>query len=101
MSDPINESLQAIREDQREIRQSLSEMSKALSKLAVVEERILNTQQSLGRAYNTIEDHEERITALEKTEPEQARVAQWAHHAVWAAACFATGLIVHKLGLLV
>ena len=99
MSDQILDSLNAIREDQREMRQSLSEVAKAMTRIAVVEERQSNTQLSVARAFKAIENHEGRLDSLEKAEPEQKKAAKYVHHAVWAAACAAVYFVAKQAGL--
>lgn len=100
MSDEILASLAAIRDDQREMRQSLTEVARAMTRLAVVEERQANSQGSIARAFKAIESHENRIDALEKSEPDQKRAAKYVHHAVWAAACAAAAFVAHNVGLM-
>lgn len=99
MSDFLANSIQAIRDDQREMRESLKQVAEAMTRLAVIEERVAHSQSSIARAFRGIEDHEERIDRLEKSEPEQRKIAKWVNHAVWAGACAAAAFIAHRVGL--
>lgn len=57
--------LDSIINDMGELKTSVKELTKAVTRLAVVEERQSNTADSLGRAFKEIEKHDARIKTLE------------------------------------
>lgn len=79
---------------------TLDKVADAVSRLAVVEERQQQTTATLNRVFKCLDDHDQRIDALEKHEPEQKRVAQWVNAAVWALASAAAMFIAQRVGLL-
>ena len=58
-------------DDVAEIKQSLKELTFAVNRLAIIEERQANTADSLGRAFKELEKHDTRIKELELAEPIQ------------------------------
>lgn len=84
----------------------MDRLTKAVTQLAVVEERQTHAQQAQERLFKA---HDEmradikasalRITELEKSEPAQSRAAEWVDRAVWAAASAAVMMAAAKAGL--
>lgn len=78
MSEPSNlemalsaQKLDAIIGDVGEIKQSLKELTQAVNRLALVEERLANTTDALDRAFKEIEKQDHRIKTLEQAQPIQ------------------------------
>ena len=89
-----------------EIRNVLRDLTAAINKLALVEERQNNAAAAQERAFKVLERLESKIDALESrvvtleiAEPEQQRVSKWVLTAVWAAAALAVTLRLAKLGV--
>lgn len=57
--------------DMGEVKDSIKELTRAVSRMALVEERQANTADSLGRAFKELEKHDARIKSLELAEPIQ------------------------------
>lgn len=96
-----------IKNGMNEFREGMKELSAAVLKLALVEERQTQSMRAMDRAFILLEKLTERVDAvaarvgeLEKAEPEQARVAEWVNRAVWAAAAAACAALAAKLGLM-
>lgn len=105
--DAFREQIKYIHSDLAEVKTAIKEMASAMSKLALVEERQLQSSASISRAFNEIdglgkkiEAISERVTELEKREPTQIKAAEWVERAVWAAAAGMCMLAASKIGLL-
>lgn len=84
----------------------MDRLTKAVTQLAVVEERQTHAQQAQERLFKAhdemradIKANALRITELEKSEPAQSRAAEWVDRAVWAAASAAVMMAAAKAGL--
>lgn len=94
-------------QDVTELRSVLRDLTQAINKLALVEERQHQVTAAQERAFKVlekieakIEQIEGRVVALEIAEPEQKRAAGWVTAAVWAAAGLAVTLVLGKMGML-
>lgn len=92
--------LSALQSDMGEIKSSMKDMATAVTKLALIEERQVHSQQSLERAFKALEKHDIRITALEKVASTATRTSAWVDRAVWACVAFSATLVAHKMGIL-
>lgn len=63
--------LDALISDVGELKVSMKELTKAVNRLALIEERQANTSDSLSRAFKEIEKHDGRIKTLEHDRPIQ------------------------------
>ncbi len=89
------------------MRDSMKEMSVAVTKLVQMEERQLNLNQSYERLNATLEKMsnkseklEERVDALEREQPLTKQVTKWVIAAVWAIAASAGTFVAKSVGLL-
>lgn len=118
----IADRINSLHEDVGEIRESLKdsmkEMSSALTKLVQIEERQVFTNQAIERALkvsekahtriDNCEDEvekkfdalEARVDTLEKAAPMQGQVTKWVMGAVWAAAGLGAMYVCKMLGIL-
>lgn len=118
----IADRINSLHEDVGEIRESLKdsmkEMSGALTKLVQIEERQVFTNQAIERAlkisekaHTRIDDCEDevgkkfdaleaRVDTLEKAAPMQGQVTKWVMAAVWGAAGLGAMYICKMLGIL-
>ncbi len=84
---------------QEETRDTLREVAAAINKLAVIEERQQVASSAIERLAAEQKRIDERLRALEISEPMQAQTAEWVKNAVWAAASAAAMFAAGKLGL--
>jgi response regulator RpfG family c-di-GMP phosphodiesterase len=91
--------LDRMEKTQDETRATLREVATALNKLAVIEERQQATSTAIERMAAEQKRIDERLRALEISEPMQAQTAEWVKNAVWAAASAAAMFAAGKLGL--
>lgn len=98
--------LEALHGDVGEIKSALSEMSKAITKLALVEQQQGQITSSLERAFRAIGKVEDRITALEertasleKLQPQHSETAKWVDRALVALAGAGAVLFAKTIGI--
>lgn len=99
--------MKALQGDLIEVKTAIKDVARALTKLALVEERQAQSAVAMERAFNAIDKLDkkldsmgERVLELEKREPTQTRTTEWVDRAVWAAAAGMVMLAASKLGLL-
>lgn len=76
--------LQSLHDDVSDIKGALSELTRAINKLAIIEERQAVTSQSVERAFMAISKLESRLLELEKIAPENHRIGAWVDRSVMA-----------------
>lgn len=96
----------AMHADVGEMRSALRELTSAISKLALFEERQSHFSLAQERLFKLCEKQDEhieelanRLRELEVSEPEQKRVSGWVMAAVWSAAGLAVVLLLGKYGI--
>lgn len=87
-------------QDVMELRRALQDLTTAINRLVLVEERQQQTSAALERLEALIDALTTRVTTLEIAEPEQKRVAGWVTSAAWSAAGILIMLVLAKAGLL-
>lgn len=91
--------LDRMEKTQDETRDTLRDVAAAINKLAVIEERQQVASSAIERLAAEQKRIEDRLRALEISEPMQAQTAEWVKNAVWAAASAAAMFAAGKLGL--
>lgn len=93
--------------DVGELKETLREIASAVTRLALVEERQMQTNEALSRAFKQIDKLdlklvglEQRMVALERMQPIQQQTSSWVMSAVWAAAGASVVFIAKKIGVL-
>ena len=93
-------------EDVRELKETLRQIASAVTRLALVEERQMQTNEALSRAFKQIDKIdlkltavEQRLGALERMQPIQQQTNGWVMTAVWAAAGAAVMFVAKKVGV--
>lgn len=96
----------AIHADVGEMRAVLHDLTNAIIKLALVEERQSQFAIAQERAFKVLEkieikfeDLSERVSVLEVAEPMQKQTSTWIMAAVWGAAGIAAMLLLRKIGV--
>lgn len=89
--------LQSLHSDVSDIKGALNELTRAINKLAVIEERQAVTTASIERAFTAIAKVEDRLLTLEKLAPENHRIGAWVDRAVMAVVGAALMMIWDKL----
>lgn len=103
----LEERLSALHSDVKGMRDALSQLTSAITKLALVEERQTQSQQALERAFTAIAKVEsaiskltERITNLEIKAPAHDKASQWVERVSIAAVSTLAMLILAKSGII-
>ena len=94
-------------EDVGELKETLRAIASAVTRLALVEERQMQTNEALSRAFKAIDKLdlkivavEQRIGSLERVQPQQQQTTAWVTTALWAAAVAAAVYVAKKTGML-
>lgn len=83
-----------------DMKSNLKELTSAITKLTLIEERQVHAAASLERAFNCIERIEERVAKMEQQAPANKRTSLWLDRAAWAGIGLLGMLLVKKSGLL-
>jgi len=83
-----------------DMKTALNELSKAITKLALVEERQAQTADALERAFKAIGKIEDRLSALELAAPKAKETNAWVDRFILALIVAIMGFIGTKLGIL-
>lgn len=83
-----------------DMKTALSELSKAITKLALVEERQAQTADAMERAFKAIGKIEDRLSALELVAPKTKETNAWVDRFILALVMAVAGFIGTKLGVL-
>lgn len=79
----INSRLDSLHNDIHDMRQALRDLSAAITKLALVEERLVQTSASIDRAFKAVEKLADRVSALERNGVDSLRVSRWVDRVIW------------------
>ena len=83
-----------------DMKTALNELSKAITKLALVEERQAQTADAMERAFKAIGKVEDRLSALELAAPKTKETSVWVDRFILAAIVAVMGFAGTRLGLL-
>jgi hypothetical protein len=83
-----------------DMKTALNELSKAITKLALVEERQAQTADAMERAFKAIGKIEDRLSALELAAPKAKETNAWVDRFILALIVAIMGFIGTKLGIL-
>lgn len=104
MTDPAPQllaaKLETLHEDVGEIRTALRELTNAVTRLALVEERQTQAAAALERAFKALGVIESRVSEIEKKVPEVTRASVWMDRAVMATCGAALMYVAKSTGLL-
>ena len=92
--------LNMLHSDVVDVKTALNELSKAITKLALVEERQSQTAEAMERAFKAIEKIEIRLSKLEESAPKAKETSAWMDHFVLGIMIAVMGYVGTKVGLL-
>lgn len=92
--------MQVLHEDVKDMQSVLKELTTAITKLAIVEERQAQIAQSMERAFKAIEKVEGRLTTLEQQAPMNKQTNAWADRLVIGIITVVFLFAAHKIGLI-
>lgn len=76
--------LEHLHQDVGGMKSALKDLTEAVAKLALVEERQTNASQAMARAFAQLEKLEARVAELERAAPDAKRVTTWIYAAIGA-----------------
>jgi hypothetical protein len=98
--------LDTLHKDVGDMKVGLKDLAVAITKLAVVEERLSTSVQAqerafkeIGRVNDDVKAVASRVAVLETAAPLQKKTSDWMLSAVWAAAGAAVSFLAVKVGL--
>jgi hypothetical protein len=92
--------LDMLHSDVVDMKTALNELSKAITKLALVEERQAQTADAMERAFKAIGKIEDRLSKLELTAPKTKETSAWVDRFILGMVMAVMGFAGAKLGLL-
>lgn len=92
--------LDMLHSDVVDMKTALSELSKAITKLALVEERQAQTADAMERAFKAIGKIEDRISVLEISAPKTKETNTWVDRFILGLVMAVMGFVGTKLGML-
>lgn len=93
-------SLNAVRDDIRDIKDTLKSLANSMIKLALVEERQLQTAAAQERLFAALAAFEMRVAKLEITTANSSRTSKLIDSAMVGIVVFVSIFIAHKTGLI-
>ena len=94
-------------DDVGELKETLRQIATAVTRIALVEERQMQTNEALSRAFKQIDKLdlkltgiEQRLGTLERMQPLQQQTNGWVMTSVWIAAGAAVMFVAKKTGIL-
>lgn len=103
MSDEIsllNHKVDGMSEVVTDMKASLKELTTAVTKLTLIEERQSQATAALERAFKAIEKIDARVDTLEQYVPANKKVSVWLDRATWAGMGLLAMLVLKKSGLM-
>ena len=98
-ADVLSHKLETLHTDVRKIESVLQDLTAAITRLAVVEERQSTTAAALERAFKALSKVEDRVAALELQVPANRKLSVWVDRVTWAALGLLGMYVMKSLGL--
>lgn len=95
----LSHRLGTLHTDVTEMKTAMKELTTAITKLALIEERQMHAASAQERAFAILAKLEERVTVLESQIPANKRVSVWLDRATWAGMGLLVMMLVKKVGL--
>ena len=99
MDEVLSHKLQTLHEDVGEMKAVLKDLTAAITKLALIEERQTQAAAAQERAFKALERVEQRVSDLEAYVPANKRVNVWMDRFLWGAIGLLLMFIAKKTGL--
>lgn len=92
--------IEMLHSDIVDMKDAIAQLSQAITKLAIVEERQAQTAEALERAFKLIGKIEDRMSELEKAQPKAKETSAWVDRFILWSVMGVMGFIGAKIGLL-
>jgi len=97
--DILKVKLEVLHSDVVEVKTALNELSKAITKLALVEQQQNQTAQALERAFKAISKLDDRVFSLEQAAPKVKETSAWVDRFILAAMILVFSILGAKIGI--
>ena len=94
--DILSVKLEVLHSDVVEVKTALNKLSEAITKLALVEQQQAQTATALERAFKAITRIEERLSAIELSQPKSRETSAWVDRAIFAIVAAAGGYLLSR-----
>lgn len=98
-ADVLSHKLETLHTDVRKIEQVLQDLTVAITRLAIVEERQSTTAAALERAFKALEKIEDRVAIIELQVPANRKLSVWIDRVTWAALGLLGMYLIKSLGV--
>lgn len=98
-ADVLGTKIDVLHDDVTDIKNVLKELTVAINRLALVEERQSKTADALERTVAALEKVDARVTSLEMLSVTSKQTNDWVGKAVWAAVAVLVIFVLRKVGL--
>lgn len=98
-ADILSHKLETLHTDVRKIEQVLQDLTVAITRLAIVEERQSTTAAALERAFKALEKIEDRVALIELQVPANRKLSVWIDRVTWAALGLLGMYLIKSLGV--
>jgi len=99
-SDTISARIEVLHKDVVDMKAIIKELTCAIVRLTLMEERIAVTMTNLERAFKAIEGMDGRVAEIEKQIPEYSRMSLWIERVLWASTAAFAMYILHRVGII-
>lgn len=96
----LSHRLDTLHTDVGEMKTAMKELTTAITKLALIEERQTHAASAQERAFIVLSKLEERVSALESHMPANKRMSVWLDRATWAGMGLLAMMLFKKTGML-
>ncbi len=96
----INVKLDLLHDDVKDMKGVLKDLTIAINRLAIVEERQSQAGEAMGRAFKGLDQIRDRVSDLEALSVSSRRTNDWAEKSLWAVAAAGAMFVAKKTGLL-
>ena len=91
--------METLHKDVTDIKFAMRDLTTAITKLALIEERLSNNSNSLERAFKVLEGIENRVSNLEKENPAVKKLVRWIDFLVIGAVVILLGYVLRHIGV--
>lgn len=99
-NDVLSIQLRTMHNDVSDIKVALRDLTAAITKWALIEERQVHANIAQERMAKQLEDINARVLTIERQAPGAARVSEWMDRGLWACAAAALMYVAKKVGLI-
>lgn len=92
--------LHMLHEDVGDIKTALKDLTSAITRLALVEDRMATASAAQERAFKAIAEVERKVIEIEKILAAQVKTTNWVDRGIWAGLAALGVYILKKVGLL-